>query len=806
MKRLPLSLVVALAALLCFSHSIAAKDEWVQVRSKNFFLVGNASEKDIRKVATHLEEFRETFKLLFKNVNLVSPIPTNVIVFKSESSYKPFKPKRADGKIDNFVAGYFQSGDDVNYITLSVEGEDQETYRTIFHEYVHFIVNTNFGKAEVPQWFNEGLAEYHSTFAIENDQVVKLGLLIDNHLALMQQNKLLPLDQLFGTSNSQLSNTGDHSRTIFYAESWALIHYLVQGKKSAELAKFLDEVLKGVPREKAFNDAFSMDYAAMYSALKNYVGQSKYTASQYTFSKKLDFESEMQASPLPAAMSSAYLGDLLYHTNRADEAEPFLAAALKEDPSITMAATSLGMVKLRQRKFDEARQYLETAIKGDQKNAVALYRYAYLLSREGSDDYGVRREFSSETIAKMRDALRRAIAADPSFAETYDLLAYVDLTARDNYDEAAKAMTAALRYNPGSERFLIRLAEIYMNQDKGDDARKIVEKLSHSDDAGIQQRSAGILNYLDAKANYQRQAADFEMRRTAGSRPGRALTQDEVEKLNAQEALRSINEQLREPAAGETRVIGTIEKIDCSKRPLVYTVKTADAAFTVSSNDFENLVVEGFDGAPMGRQVGCEANLAPYAAVITYKDGPPTINNKGSRGELIAIEFVPPGFHLMSAAELEVGRPTLLHRGTAPADAGTNAVQIVTKDGAPPSEEEIRRLERESIRGQMRAALPQPGQGEKREMGFLDKIDCSAKGVYFVIRTQTGSLRLQNPEQARPQIQLFTQDLAGMQFGCGIKPVEYPAVVVYKVADDPKSKAQGTVVSLAFVPRDFTLE
>src|SRR4051812_46687319 len=94
------SFTLVFAALLLALSSIpaSAKDEWIQVRSKNFFLIGNASEKDIRKVATRLEQFRQTFRSLFTHTNLTSPITTNVIVFKSASSYKPFKPVRADGK------------------------------------------------------------------------------------------------------------------------------------------------------------------------------------------------------------------------------------------------------------------------------------------------------------------------------------------------------------------------------------------------------------------------------------------------------------------------------------------------------------------------------------------------------------------------------------------------------------------------------------------------------------------------------------------------------------------------------------
>src|ERR1041385_5339977 len=223
--RLTVLTILFVSILLAYNRPAHAKDEWLQVRSKNFYLIGNASEKDIRKVGTRLEQFRETFRLLFTATRFSSPIPTNVIVFKSDSAFKPFKPLRNDGKADSFIAGYFQPGADVNWIAVSTEGDDKNTFSTIFHEYVHSMVNTNFGKSEVPPWFNEGLAEYYSTFEIDEAQKIKLGLPENNHLYLLQQSKLIPLDQLFKVSNEQLTEQGNHSRSIFYAESWALIHY-----------------------------------------------------------------------------------------------------------------------------------------------------------------------------------------------------------------------------------------------------------------------------------------------------------------------------------------------------------------------------------------------------------------------------------------------------------------------------------------------------------------------------------------------------------------------------------------------------
>src|SRR5258708_21549067 len=137
MKR-PAVIFFALSfCALCFAlpGPVSAKDNWLSVRSKNFFLVGNGSEKEIRKVAVRLEEFREASSRLFTSMNFNSPVPTTVVVFKSDSSYRPFKPNAG-------TVGYFQAGPDVNYITLTTEDHgQQDPVSLIFHEYTHLLVN-----------------------------------------------------------------------------------------------------------------------------------------------------------------------------------------------------------------------------------------------------------------------------------------------------------------------------------------------------------------------------------------------------------------------------------------------------------------------------------------------------------------------------------------------------------------------------------------------------------------------------------------------------------------------------------------
>ena len=818
MRSLRLAVLIwAVASLFLVAHTTAeAKDEWLQVRSKNFFLVGNAAEKDIRKVATKLEQFRETFRQLFPGAALRTAVPTNVVVFKSNSAYKPFKPKRADGKIDNFVAGYFQPGEDVNYITLTTEGEDAEMFGTIFHEYVHFIVNTNFGKAGVPAWFNEGLAEYYQTFAIEADQNVKLGLPQSGHLQFLQQSKFIPLDELFKVTHFQLQQTGSHSRSIFYAESWALLHYMIQGGKSDAMNKFLGMMLKDVPQEKAFQDAFQMSYAAMEKELRKYVGKSTYQYVNIAFKNKLVFDTEMQVSPLDEAESNAYLGDLLYHVNRADDAEPFLLASLKLKPQMSMANLTLGMVKMRQRKWDEARAFLEKAIVENQKNHMAYYRYAYLLSREGRDEFGYVSEFPKESAAKMREALKKAITINPEFTESYELYAFISLVNNEELAESAAMLQKALGYQPGNQRYALRIAEIYNRLQKFADARAIAERIARtSDNEEVKSRAEGLVANIKQREEFEQRMADARKRnetvssdggvrmpilqRRAGEKPP---SPEQLAKLSEEANIRSINDALRKPGPEDKRVIGIIQKIECKGSAITYTVKTDSETFALTSKDFDALAVNSFVQEANTLTIGCGENLSGLTAVITYKDK--TIPKTAWRGDLLGLEFIPKNFRLMTDQELAA--PMII----APTPDGSPGTEITSNQSPqtlepPRGTEDREAMRRQAMMAGIRSALREPQADEKRELAYLDKIECTSKGVYLHMRTETQTLKLLNVSPRTLPIRMFTRDLEGLQLGCAIKPVEVPAVVIYTLKPDAKSKTAGEVVSLDFVPKSFTL-
>jgi tetratricopeptide (TPR) repeat protein len=659
------SMLLALLCLLACAQIAVAKDEWISVRSKNFFLVGNANEKEIKQVANRLEQFREVFRHLFREVNFDSPVPTTVVVFKNDGAYKPFKPV-VEGKIRD-VAGYFQSGEDVNYITLTPpRGGGEDPYRTIYHEYVHLLVANNLGAGTVPPWFNEGLAEYYSTFTVDDARKVRLGDLIDNHIFLLRQTKMPPLKTLFELDYYSLHRNRSEARSVFYAQAWALVHYIIQSNNGARLPqmnRFLELTAAGRSVEQAFVEAFQTDLAVMEKELKNYVNGNSFRAHVATFKNKLEFDAEMQAAPLTEAEVDAYLGDLLLHTHRLEEAATRLQKAIAADPKLGMAHASLGLVRVRQRRFDEAGRHLREAIAADSRNYLAHYYYAYALSREGMDQFERVLGYPSEKVREMRSSLERAAQLKPDFPETYHLLAFLNLVTGEGLDDGIKLINRARSLAPGNEGYAFILAQLYMKKEDFAAALRTAEQLARdaSDPqlrANAQSLAASIKEYGEQVARYKAERERAERERTemgavptsegpprlrrdpAAGMEGGGKSEDEL----AEEAMMSaIRDALRRPTEGETRLVGRLASIDCDRQGVTFIVRAGDRTLRLSGGNFQNIQLTSFAAETFAGTIGCEPYKGEGTVVITFR---PATGRAKIDGSAVALEFVPAKFRL----------------------------------------------------------------------------------------------------------------------------------------------------------------
>lgn len=643
-------LVLILAIVFCFLSIVSsnapvfAKDKWTSVRSKNFLLIGNASEKDIRQVGVRLEQFREVFSRLFTTLNVNSPVPTTVIVFKNDESYQPFKPNAN-------TAGYFQPGPDVNYITLKLSNElrgEQDPFTIIFHEYTHLLVKNTSGN--VPTWFNEGLAEYYSTFSITDDQKVVMGRPIAGHVYLLRDNRMLPLRTLFQVDQKSPYYNERDKQSIFYAESWALMHYLILGKdgqRMSQMGKFVELLSASVPMERAFQQAFAMSFESMESELRAYIQRDRYPILSGSFKSKVGYDTSMEAAPLTEAEAQAYLGDLLLHSYRADS-ETYLQKALSLDPNLAMAHASMGMLRVRQGKSDEARKSLERAVAASSQNYLIHYYYAYALSREGNLDMQTVMGFAPETAAKMRSELKRAIQLRPDFPESYSLLAFVNLVTETNLDETLELLKHALAGSPGRNDLVFMMAQLYMRKEDFKTARQLIEKLSGDSDAEMRQRAQALLKQLVSVEEHLARVRKLKEEQASYRRNGAAPadsgeTTEPAPVIETYDPAAALRESLRRPAAGETQTQGTLTRIDCDAKGITFVVKVKDRLLKLNTDTFSHVDLMSFS-EDAGGQVTCGLRKPENNVVVAYV--PTTGPRPKTDGVVKSVEFVPPDFKL----------------------------------------------------------------------------------------------------------------------------------------------------------------
>ena len=440
------------------------RDTWRSVRTNNLFVIGNADAEKLRQVAAWLEFFHSAFARLVSRNVLESSVPTTVIIFRDDASFTPFKPLY-QGRPAN-IAGYFQPGDDVNYIAISLDPRDRDPYSTAFHEYVHLHVRDNIPGA--PLWLNEGLAELYGTLQFSgNDALV--GAPLFHYLRLLREQELLPLQTLFSIGTNSPHYNEQDKTGIFYGQSWALVHYLMLGDRGRQeqFRRFLQQVSRGEDPAKAVEETFGMSLPVLEQQLRAYVRRGDLADQRIAGVNAEAYAAytAMQRTSLSDGEANFYLGDLLLHMGRESDAERYFKQAIALDPGFAPAYASLGRLAVHQHRYAEAKKYLQKATTAPQSYMIH-YLYAYVLSREGVSPTGHITEYSRENAAEMREQLLRSIKLAPGYAPAYYLLALVNAVTNERLDEALEMAQKARQLAPSNQHYSA-LVEQIQNQRSG---------------------------------------------------------------------------------------------------------------------------------------------------------------------------------------------------------------------------------------------------------------------------------------------------------------------------------------------------
>jgi tetratricopeptide (TPR) repeat protein len=237
---------------------------------------------------------------------------------------------------------------------------------------------------------------------------------------------LIPLDRLFAVNHDSPEYNEQDRQGVFYAESWALVHYLMVGdpRRAQQLARFLELLDQRREPQAAFREAFDApSTTALLGELAAYIRGSRFHFLRVSF-KELHVPTETTKTALTWEESVAALGNLLAHQQeeRLPAAEAYFQAALDSKTAGSQALAGLGYVRMRQKRYDEARGYLEKAIAAGSRDSLAYYDYGEILMRSlsrGSDTAPASEEDRHKTVEAARDAFRRSIELNPDFPEAH---------------------------------------------------------------------------------------------------------------------------------------------------------------------------------------------------------------------------------------------------------------------------------------------------------------------------------------------------------------------------------------------------
>jgi tetratricopeptide (TPR) repeat protein len=530
----------------------------------------------------------------------------------------------------------------------------EEPFSVIFHEYTHLLVNNTFQNA--PVWFNEGLAEYYSTFKITEDRKITLGAPIGDHVYLLRERKMLPLRTLFEVDHKSPHYNEAKKQGIFYAQSWALMHYLLIGKTGfvAPLTKFLELRNANVPLEQAFQQSFGIPFETMEKDLQKYIKQDRYNVLNGHFERKLELDTIAQATPLTEAEAQAYLGDLMLHSNRKD-AYTYLEKAIKLDPNLGMAHASLGMAYFREGKVNEARASLERAVAANSQNYLAHYYYAFTLSRQSEEGAPVS-AYTPEVAAKISQHLQKAITLRPDFLESYNLLAFVSLVSGENMTEAIASLKEALKTSPGRNDFSFTLAQLYARTGDYKASRELLEQLAKANDNEKMQQpiesllaqikrieeNAGKYEHLK-RANGAAGGGPPTLVTVGGSETTTRTTTTTAPDSAANDPSFYLRDVLRKTAAGETQLQATLLRLECDAKGIVFVVQTDSGLLRLRTASFEDVEITTYDPDVKG-EITCGERQPANIVVVCYL--PNTDKKIKADGILTSIEFVPPDFKL----------------------------------------------------------------------------------------------------------------------------------------------------------------
>jgi tetratricopeptide (TPR) repeat protein len=485
---------IVLAVLLCCAPRTRARSDqphWIRVNSSHFSVVTDADEKHGRDVAVRFEQMRAVFGQLLARSRINMSEPVDIIALRSDEEYSKVVPSRAGQGI---AAGFFLPGEDRDYFVLNLSKD--ESWRAVARDFALVFLTYNYPPTQ--PWFDEGFAEYFSSLRL-GSVPAQIGADPDSFTELLNGTPWLALPDLFATRRDLSANQESSRHTIFSAQSWIVMRYLLSQNKLPETGTYLDLVEnQKLPVEAAIQKAYGMNAAQFAQAVKDdfhslaqpslapQKGNQPSAAGTQPLAVNPDDQIGSSTLELSEAEGQSLIAEMSLRLPEHREAAVQQLESITAQPKMdnVVARRALAWAHMQKKEFDDAVEELNKGADLNPKDPWLRF-YLALERLRASQATG----HSIQGLPNMMQDLKQVLDWDPEFAEDRAMLAMAELEG-GGVHAAMDSMRAAIQLSPRNQNYLLKMSQIYMAGKSWDAAAALLERLKSSPDAQVA-KSAG---------------------------------------------------------------------------------------------------------------------------------------------------------------------------------------------------------------------------------------------------------------------------------------------------------------------------
>jgi hypothetical protein len=361
--------VLACAGMVAAAAVPAASGGWVEVRTANVVVVSNARPEVAQQVATRLAQVREVLQGVL-GASVTEPgEPVVVLAVNGEKALKELLPQFWERRGVRPVAAT-SPGPYTPYIALRTDLSAGMRQRVLQHEYVHIITRGTI--PDVPAWLDEGLSDFWGSLRVQ-DGMVEVGVAPPGYVRRLRSRDWIPLAELVAIERGRYGTSSRRAQMV-YAQSWALVHYLLMRPEAGTREP-------GVGSAPVFAPTLPADLATLERELKAYVRAGRLPERRLAPGPKPQALSP-RVRNLPDPEALAFRASYLVYGERPAAALPLLNAALAQSPDEPLALEAMGFYHFRQNEPDLARRWFQRAVDAGPASYRAHYYYAVLMSAE----------------------------------------------------------------------------------------------------------------------------------------------------------------------------------------------------------------------------------------------------------------------------------------------------------------------------------------------------------------------------------------------------------------------------------------